>query len=521
MTLALSNPWYQAARGFGAVDDLGELEAAWDRWVPAMFPDYCVFDFAPHHRALWSWLWEIEPAVRPHPHVDIWGRGGAKSSSAEMACVGLGARRKRRYGLYISETQDQADEHVETIGSMLESATIETYYPAMASRAVSKYGSSRGWRRNRLRTASGFTIDALGLDRKARGVKFEDARPDFMVLDDLDSEGDSMDATQKKIQTLTRKILPAGARDLAVLAIQNLIIPEGIFARLAGLAEEKADFLADRIVSGPVPALEGLVYVQRAERWVITEGHPTWAGQDVEQCQKFIDTFGISAFLSEAQHEVEARPGGMFDHLTFARCAPERVPQLVRSVVWVDPAVTDKDTSDAQAIQADGLGVDGRVYRLRSYEARSSPRAALGKAIRWAIEIGATTVGVETDQGGDTWESVWREAMEDVMTERDTLFPGSGRHGIVKPIFTSDKAGAGYGPKAHRAGQMLADYERPGTRIVHVEGTHLILERALKRFPRTKPLDLVDASFWSWHDLREGQGRGQSSYTDRRDAGRR
>ena len=71
------------------------------------------------------------------------------------------------------------------------------------------------------------------------------------------------------------------------------------------------------------------------------------------------------------------------------------------------------------------------------------------------------------------------------------------------PRFRSDKAGAGHGPKAHRAGQMLADYERAA--IVHVVGTHETLERALRRFPRTKPLDLVDASYWSWRDLRANQ----------------
>jgi len=70
-----------------------------------------------------------------------------------------------------------------------------------------------------------------------------------------------------------------------------------------------------------------------------------------------------------------------------------------------------------------------------------------------------------------------------------------------KPEFKENKAGAGYGPKVHRASQMLVDYEQG--RIVHVLGTHAVLERALNRFPRTKPLDLVDAGFWSWNDLRE------------------
>ena len=72
----------------------------------------------------------------------------------------------------------------------------------------------------------------------------------------------------------------------------------------------------------------------------------------------------------------------------------------------------------------------------------------------------------------------------------------------IIPRFRSEKAGAGRGPKAHRASQMLASYER--AEIVHVSGTHAVLERALRRFPKTKPYDLVDAAFWSWLDLTGG-----------------
>lgn len=56
---------------------------------------------------------------------------------------------------------------------------------------------------------------------------------------------------------------------------------------------------------------------------------------------------------------------------------------------------------------------------------------------------------------------------------------------------------------------MLADYER--ARIVHVRGTHHVLERALKRFPVVKPYDLVDSQFWAWDDVRKiwaGSGEG-------------
>src|SRR5690606_26297837 len=144
--------------------------------------------------------------VRPRPFVAVWPRGGAKSTSAELATVAGGARGQRRYAWYISEPQDQADKHVETIAAPLESPQVEYYYPGMAERKLGKYGNSRGWRRQRLRTASGFTIDALGLDRASRGAKVEEQRPDMMIFDDIDDKLDSAATTQKKIDIITTSL---------------------------------------------------------------------------------------------------------------------------------------------------------------------------------------------------------------------------------------------------------------------------------------------------------------------------
>lgn len=508
MTVAASTDlWRYALAEWSTPEDEGD----WEPWLRSLFPAEVKHAFAPHHEQFWEWVWSIEAGVRPDPFCAVWPRGGGKSSSAEMGVAALGARRVRRYGLYISATQDQADDHVSNVAGLLESDRLADRYPDMATRMVGKYGASKGWRRNRLRTSSGFSVDAMGLDSAARGVKLEDARPDFMVLDDLDKETDSPAATERKIKTLTRGVLPASSADCAILAIQNLVHENSVFARLV---DGRADFLASRTVSGPVKALDAMAHEQVGGRTVIVAGSPTWAGQSLARCQEQVDDWGITAFLGEAQHDVTAPPGGMFDHLSFAHCAPNAVPDLVRTVVWVDPAVTDKDTSDAHGIQADGIAADGTIYRLRSWEARTSPRDALRRAITIAIEVGADHVGVETDQGGDTWTSVYREAAQDVLDER----VDEGMMEAAIPPFTSDKAGAGYGPKVHRASKMLADYERKTKTgrpaIVHVLGDHAILEGALRRFPKTKPLDLVDTSFWSWTDLRNRRrGPIQSDYS--------
>ena len=303
----------------------------------------------------------------------------------------------------------------------------------------------------------------------------------------------------RKIKILVRSILPAGSTDVAIIGVQNLIHPDSIFARMV---DGRADFLMNREVSGPVPAVEGLTYELTPEHtYRITGGRATWVGQPVEACQALMNDIGLSSFLNEAQHDVESNERGMYHQMVFQHCEWGEVPALVRVGVWVDPAVTESDRSDAHGVQADGLGVDGKLYRLFSWEQRASPEWALQVAILKAIELGADTVGVETDQGGETWRDTYAKAFGALQAEGLTTVERA-------PEFKGERTGSGHGSKAHRQAQMVASYQRGS--IVHVRGTHDVLERALRRFGVRKPFDLADAAERSWADLMKPVPVGQA-----------
>lgn len=286
----------------------------WRAWLEGLFPRHVGAGFAPHHEEFWEHVESIQIDSRPDPFVGIWGRGGAKSSSVELGVTRLGVENRRRYFLYVRETQDMADKSVANIGALLSSDAITRHYPDHADKAVNKFGAAIGWRRNRLVTAGGMVVDALGLDTASRGLKFDDQRPDCIILDDIDGKLDSPTTTAKKIATITTSILPAGSGNVAVLAIQNLIIPDGVFTRMV---DGRADYLARRIVSGPHPAIRDLTWEWRDDvetgtrRAIITGGTPSWQGQDLRTCQHMIDTIGIHAFLKECQHEVTDRSEGL------------------------------------------------------------------------------------------------------------------------------------------------------------------------------------------------------------------
>jgi hypothetical protein len=282
-------------------------------WLRELFPQHVRYPFAPRHHEFWQWVWAIRRTSLARPFVGIWPRGGAKTTSAELATTALGVTGARRYALYVRMTQDRADDAVMNIAELLESEAVTKFYPAHANRLLSKFGSSRGWRRNRVRTAGGFTVDAIGLDTAARGVKIEEQRPDLIILDDIDDKLDTIATTARKKDIITTSILPAGAENVAILAIQNLIIAHGLFTQLV---DGRADFLADRIVSGPFPAIENLQWEWSTDPEtqtripIITGGTATWVGQDVEKCERLMGTIGPSAFLKECQHQVKDRAEG-------------------------------------------------------------------------------------------------------------------------------------------------------------------------------------------------------------------
>lgn len=466
----------------------------WEPWLTTLFPNVFTAPFAARHVEYWNWLEAIQPEVKPAPFFAIWPRGGAKTTNAEAGTVRLGAKEIRRFCLYVRSVQDKANESIQNIGAMLESKQVEKYYPRLSSRKIGKYGNSKGWRVDMLRCTNGFSVVALGLDAAIRGIKIEEYRPDFIILDDIDDKDDSPETITKKIDRLTTSILPAGSPDCAVLGIQNLMHSRSIFKQIA---DETAEFLYERQVSGPYPAIEGLEYEQKPDGkgYRITAGAATWEGQNLQICEQQINEWGLTAFLQESQHEVDDIKGGMYDHLEYRHCDWSEVPDLVRIVCFVDPAVTETDQSDAYGIQVDGIASDDTIYRLYSYEARTNPDEVIKRAILKTVELGGDTIGFETDQGGDLWEDIYYRVWDEMIADTDypTITPET-----MIPGFIGGRAGS-IGSKVHRGQIQLAEYEKG--RFIHVRGTHNTLEKSLNRFPKRKPFDLHDATFWSQYEL--------------------
>lgn len=380
----------------------------WRAWVDALFPQYATAPFAPRHIALWEWFDALAPDMRPRPRVEIWPRHGGKSTSVELGCAWLYERLTRHFVLYVSGTQDQADKHVQSVGTLLEEVGVE--------RAVNEYGSSKSWRRQELRAANGFNVSAYGLDAAIRGIKIDQYRPDLIIFDDVDSRHDSPATVEKKVEAITESVLPTGSKDCAVLFVQSRVHRNSIASKLA---DNKADFLRDREPVVIEKAVEGLrfEYVDDGDgegHYAITAGIATWEGQNLEVCEWQINTWGPGPFKREAQHEVDEVEGALWKRkwIDDNRVTEDQVPDLIRVVTGIDPAGSSKKTGAETGIVT--MGKDSRqpphLYVLTDVSLRGTPDEWAGAAIKSHHDHDGDRLIAETNYGGEMVEATLKTA---------------------------------------------------------------------------------------------------------------
>jgi phage terminase large subunit-like protein len=157
--------------------------------------------------------------------------------------------------------------------------------------------------------------------------------------------------------------------------------------------------------SDPDPSRIGIL--QRATT-VITRGRTM---DNIENLSKSYKENVIDPLLGTrlGRQELEAEilddvPGALWqrDWIEETRVTdPSLVPDLIRVVVAVDPAVTDGESSAQTGIVVAGAARNGRGYVLGDFTLRASPMDAMKEVVRVYNEFHADRVIAEVNQGGD------------------------------------------------------------------------------------------------------------------------
>lgn len=299
------------------------LEAqGWQVWLKTLAPDSFSAPFSKEHIEFWDLFWSIlmrkkrGEAIPPHERnvVVPLGRGMAKSTMAEMAAIAEGCILDQGFALYLSDSQQLAEEHVYSVKAILETPIFAKYYPRMSRPKMQQTGAQAKFTQDTIITDNGWALTARGITANVRGGRVGSLRFTLVISDDIDNLNDSLMVIEKKKRILSRTVYPAMAKDGITIFAQNLITGNSVASQII---TRKTDILSQRTViggGGGVKAfnqleLEQVDTIEGSRPWRIKHCVPAWEYFNVQDAEAFLALSGKEAFLAEYQHEFDEKTG--------------------------------------------------------------------------------------------------------------------------------------------------------------------------------------------------------------------
>lgn len=207
-----------------------KLEKDHEAWFAYYFPNYYTSKPARFHTRSTRRLFENNRWYE----VRAWSRELAKSARSMMEVLKLALTGKARNILVISNSGDNAERLLMPFMINLESNR----------RIINDYGVQQkpgSWETGEFSTMGGVSFRALGAGQSPRGTRNEAVRPDFILVDDIDTDEETRnpDRIQKKWEWIEQALIPtvSVSGNYRILFNGNVIARDCCITR----AMEKAD----------------------------------------------------------------------------------------------------------------------------------------------------------------------------------------------------------------------------------------------------------------------------------------
>jgi hypothetical protein len=196
------------------------------------FPQYAEAEFAPFHKRFMKVVIKNDTLYITR----AWAREHAKSVVAGLFLPIYLMCTKRLFNmLLVSHSADQAEELLMPIMIQLESNP----------RLIADYGkfkSWRGWEVGRFVTSNNCSFRAIGSGQSPRGTRNAEKRPDFVLIDDIDTDEERRNQSRidKKWEWIEKALYPAmsisGSKRFVVVG--NIIAKESIIVKAARMSDD-------------------------------------------------------------------------------------------------------------------------------------------------------------------------------------------------------------------------------------------------------------------------------------------
>lgn len=255
-----------------------------------------------------------------------WPRGHAKSTHFDIFMplwLMFQPKRLINFMVVVGKSEDSAQRLLSDIQAELE----------YNKRIIADFGEQKNlghWQDGEFTSQSGVKFLACGRGQSPRGLREREARPDYIVIDDLDD--DELCRNEKRVNELTDWVKEAlfGALDVGrgrFIMVGNLISKTSV---LANIAKTKG------------------VHVSEIKA-VDKDGEPVWKEKwTKEEAQEYADFVGYRAWQKEMMHN-PIRDGSIFKHewIRYKKVLPLHKYEML--VCYTDPSFKSTTNNDYKA----------------------------------------------------------------------------------------------------------------------------------------------------------------------------
>lgn len=291
--------------------------------------------------------------------VFMWPRGHAKSTHFDIFMplwLMFQPKRLINFMVVVGKSQDSANRLLGDIQAELE----------YNQRIIADFGQQKNlglWTAGEFKTASGVKFLAVGRGQSPRGLREREARPDYIVIDDLDD--DELCRNEKRVHDLTDWVKEAlfGALDVGrgrFLMVGNLISKTSVLANIA--------------------ATPG-VFVSKVQA-IDKNGEPVWKEKwSKEDAQEYRSFVGYRAWEKEMMHNPIV--DGTIFRADWIRYKP--MPSLRKYdmlVCYTDPSFKSTTSNDYKASRLWGK-LGNELHLIDCYVRQDT----VGGMVRWLYDL--------------------------------------------------------------------------------------------------------------------------------------
>lgn len=315
------------------------LENDFELWCKYYFPQYCYAPAADFHKkAAQRIIKNLE-----WYEVRMWSRELAKSTRTMMEILFLTLTGKKKYVLLISNSFDNAERLLMPFKGNLEAN----------QRIIHDYGVQEmpgKWESSEFTTRNGAAFRALGAGQSPRGTRNDEARPDVILFDDIDTDEDcrNPDTIHKKWEWIEQAAI--GTRSVSkhttIIFLGNRIAEDCCVSRAALVADHVSE-----------------INIRDAY------GESTWPEKNTDEHIERVLSKISYATVQKEYYNNPISEGRVFKEIYFGKCS-KKTPVVI---VYADPSTSNKDRpgikakiqNSCKAVCIEGY-VDGKylVYKM-------------------------------------------------------------------------------------------------------------------------------------------------------------